>query len=60
MPHLSFEANALDRLYPSIVAPEDEHLDDLVDDKEGKVYQAGLREVEKIRQTMKAHGRARR
>jgi hypothetical protein len=50
----------LDRRYPSIVAPEVGHLDDIVNDNEDHVLQAGLREVEKIRQTMRAQGRRRR
>jgi hypothetical protein len=60
MPHNCMSENDLDREYPSIVAPEDEHLDDIANDDEDHVLQAGLREVEKIRQTMKTQGRRRR
>ena len=60
MPHNSLSTAELDRDFPSIVAPKDEHLDDIVNDDDDKVLQAGLREVEKIRQTMRTQGRRRR
>ena len=60
MPHNDLSEHDLDLAYPSIVAPEDDHLDDIVNDNEDHVLQAGLREVEKIRQTMRTQGRRRR
>ena len=47
MPHISLSPCDLNRGYPSIVAPEDGDLDDIVnddDDDDDKVLQAGLRE----------------
>ena len=49
MPHNCMSEADLDREYPSIVPPEDDHLDDIVNDDDDKVYQAGLREVERLR-----------
>jgi hypothetical protein len=60
MPHNIFSQQDLDEKYPSIIPPEDDHLDDIVNDSDDKVLQAGLREVEKIRQTMRTQGRRRR
>ena len=60
MPHNSLSQHELDQDYPSIVPPEDNRLDDIVNDSDDKVLQAGLREVEKIRQTMRSQGRRRR
>ena len=60
MPHNSLSQHELDRDYPSIVPPEDDRLDDIVNDSDDKVFQAGLREAEKIRQTMRVQGRRRR
>jgi len=57
MPHNELSQEALDREYPSLVAPEDDQLDDIANDSDDKVFQAGMREVEKIRQTMKTQGR---
>ena len=60
MPHNELSQEDLDREYPSIAAPEDDQLDDTANDSDDKVSQAGMREVQKIRQTMKTQGRRRR
>jgi hypothetical protein len=60
MPHNALTQEELDRDYPSIAPPEADQLDDIANDSDDKVFQAGMREVEKIRQTMKTQGRRRR
>ena len=45
MLHNSLSQHDLDCEYPSIVAPDDGQLDDIVNDSDDKVLQAGLREV---------------
>ena len=60
MPHLVFHGRDVDARYPSIVAPDDECLDDLATDECDQVYQTGLRAAEEIRRTMRVDGRRRR
>ena len=60
MPHLDHDDLRLDHLYPSIVAPEDDRLDDLANDDCDQTYQAGLRAAETIRRSMRVAGRRRR
>ena len=60
MPHLDYGDLDLDHLYPSIVAPEDDCLDDLANDDCDQTYQAGLRAAETIRRSMRVAGRRRR
>jgi len=59
MPHNSFEAHELDRLYPPIVAPADERMEDYVDDAADGVLQSGLRIAAGIRENMISKGRTR-
>jgi hypothetical protein len=49
MPHNALTQEELDRDYPSIAPPEADQLDDIANDTGDKVFQAGMREVEKIR-----------
>ena len=50
----------LDRLHPSLVPPDDEQLDDLVNDERDGVYQKGLQMAEEIRSETSLQGRMRR
>ena len=50
----------LDTRYPSIVAPDDDCLDDMATDECDPVCQTGLRAAEEIRRTMRVDGRRRR
>ena len=59
MPHNSYEADELNRLYPPIVAPADERMEDYVDDTADGVLQSGLRIAEGIRENMISKGRTR-
>ena len=59
MPHNSFEAHELDRLYPPIVAPADERMEDYADDAADGVLQSGLRIAAGIRENMISKGRTR-
>ena len=60
MPHLDYCGLDLDARYASIVAPDDERLEDLNIDECDQVYQSGLRAAEEIRKTMRIQGRRRR
>ncbi len=60
MPHLQYTAEELDQLHPSLVPPEDEHMDDLIDDDQDVVYQKGLRIAQEIQEETSAQGRRRR
>jgi hypothetical protein len=60
MPHLDLSAENLDILYPPLEAPADDRLEDLVDDKDDSVFQAGLKIAENIRSDMHVRGRRRR
>ena len=60
MPHLTYPSLELDRLYPSIETPDDDQLDDLVDDSADIVYQKGLRITAEIRAETTSQGRRRR
>ena len=60
MPHLDFTGHCLDEAYPSIKAPLDEQMDDLVSDARDKVFQHGLQIAEEIRSQMHRDGRRRR
>ena len=60
MPHLDLTQEELDRQHPSLVPPDDEQLDDLVNDAHDLVYQKGLRLAEAIRDETSLQGRMRR
>ena len=60
MPHHELDAAALDREYPSLVAPPDDGLQDIVDDAADSVYQHGLEVAQEISESMAQHGRTRR
>ena len=60
MPHLIHDSPELDALYPSIVAPEDDMLDDPCEEDGDATYQQGLRVAHEIREMMQTQGRVRR
>ena len=60
MPHNEHPAGELDRLYPSLVPPPDEGLDDGNVDARDGVYQHGMMLAEKIREKTAAEGRRKR
>ena len=57
MPHLARTQEELDQLHPSLIAPDDEPLEDLATDAEDAVYQKGLELSEEIRRETSLHGR---
>ena len=60
MPHLMYSATELDARYPPLVAPPDEGLVDVTDDRRDGVYQHGLKLASEIRAQVTAQGRRRR
>jgi hypothetical protein len=60
MPHNEHAADELNRLYPSLVPPPDEMLDDGDADARDGVYQHGLTIAEDIRDKTAAEGRRKR
>ena len=60
MPHLDYSGIDFDRPLPNTRPPEDDKLDDLVDDRADVVYQTGLRISDEIRAETAAQGRRRR
>ena len=48
MPHLMYPAAELNERYPPLVAPPDEGLADVADDRKDGVYQHGLRLAREI------------
>ena len=60
MPHLVHDCTTLDRLYPSLQAPDDESLDDWQCDSNDAVLRHGMRLAEHIREETTLQGRRRR
>ncbi len=60
MPHLVHDSCELDALYPPIVAPEDDMLDDPCEEGGDATYQQGLKVAHEIREMMQTRGRVRR
>ncbi len=60
MPHLTHHDHDLDTLYPPIIAPADDMLDDLCEDTRDPIYQHGLDLAKEIQETMHVKGRVRR
>ena len=60
MPHLMYSAAELDTRYPRLVAPPDEGLADVADDRKDGVFQHGLKLAREIRAQVSAQGRRRR
>ena len=60
MPHLIHSASVLDERYPPLVAPEDDGLADVAEDRRDGVYQHGLELAGEIRARAAAEGRRRR
>ena len=59
MPHTALQLEELDRLFPSLVAPPEPPLQDLVDDTLDNVYQHGLRIAKDIQEEVNEQGRKR-
>ena len=60
MPHNEHSTGELDRLYPSLIPPPDEGLDDGDVDARDGVYQHGLALAEQLREKTAAEGRRKR
>ena len=60
MPHLVFSEKELNQRYPGLEAPDDEPLDDFVNEADDKTFQAGLRIAAEIQQQGEQEGRKRR
>ena len=60
MPHLIFNDQELEKRYPRLTAPEDEHADDPAIDAADLILQVGQRIADEIRANMHAEGRRRR
>ena len=60
MPHMELTCEELDRLYPSLQAPNDDGLTDPNDDSQDIVYQEGLKMANEIQVQVDAEGRKRR
>ena len=60
MPHLVFNDHELEKLYPRLTAPEDEHADGPAIDAADLLLQVGQRIAEEIRANMRTGGRRRR
>ncbi len=59
MPHVQLSAKELEEVYPKLVAPPDEQLEDFVQDDRDMVYQHGLSIAGKIQQEVEEQGRRR-
>ena len=60
MPHTDLTREELEERHPSLLAPEDEQLDDLNNDLQDAVYQKGLALADEIRDATSLQGRVRR
>jgi len=60
MPHLEHSPEELDEMYPSLVPPPDDGLQDADEDKHDGVFQHGLKLAERIRQVTQCEGRRKR
>ncbi len=60
MPHTEMGRAQLDLLFPDIMAPPDEGLDDIARDSDDGTLQTGIRIAEKIAEGMARYGRTRR
>ena len=59
MPHLVLSGPRLDDAYPTMIVPEDEHLDDAVKDADDSTFQVGMKIAEGIGLDMQRLGRRR-
>ncbi len=59
MPHNELGREQLDLLFPSIIAPSDEGLEDIVRDEDDEMLKHGMRIAAKISEDMTKHGRTR-
>ena len=60
MPHLEYDCTTLDRLHPSLQAPDDENLEDWQCGDSDAVLRHGMRLAERIREETTLQGRRRR
>ena len=60
MPHLDLGQDELDAQYPPLQAPAEQHLEDLEDDHNDCVYQAGLKVASEVTRETQEFGRRRR
>ena len=60
MPHLDLGQDELDAQYPPLQAPAEQHLEDLQDDHNDCVYQAGLKVASEVTRETQEFGRRRR
>jgi len=60
MPHLDHTVEELDELYPSLVPPQDDGLQDVDGDEPDGVFQHGLKLAARIREVTQFEGRRKR
>ena len=60
MPHLDHTVEELDELYPSLVPPQDDGLQDVDGDERDGVFQHGLKLAARIREVTQFEGRRKR
>ena len=59
MPHIELDHDSLDKAYPSLQAPDELELDDLVPLERDGLYNAGMAVVQEILNEMAISGRTR-
>ena len=60
LPHLTYDGEELDKAYPPLQSPPEEHLGDLEDGRADSTLQAGMQVAREIAESARAHGRRRR
>ena len=60
LPHLVLSEEDINRRFPSLIAPDDEGLDDLIRDADDQMLQHGIKVANDISDNMLKHGRTRR
>ena len=60
IPHLALSDEDIDRRFPSLVAPDDEGLDDIIRDEDDAMLQHGIKMANDISENMLKYGRTRR
>ena len=60
LPHMAYSSEELDKAYPPLEAPPEEHLGDLEDDRADSTLQAGMQVAREIAENTRVHGRRRR
>ena len=59
MPHVSLTPRELNERYPSMRAPDDDHMEDILKDEDDMVFKHGMGIADEIRAAMKSKGRTR-